>query len=353
MHALARAAMLRHPAEPYLPFITSLRASYAGDDNPIPWVGATLERASVYGPAHLVLARAVARRSPSQARMEYRLAVEQLPALLGAAAAEAPRLVGGYYDAMELVPGGKEGVPVLEAVADAVRDRLPATCVRLDAELAERAPTRPGPAMRAASAAIDDLSAGEAAPWCEGPGRSGCVQDALDQSARARRLAPERCAPSAFHARARVASGDVAGGLSELQDASDTVTERVPCLQQLVSVAWAVGDEARARAALDKIASAGCSEDSECARDLRWAAGQEEEHAYPRKALALYKRAYERTPADEGLLEAIARLAAQTGLHVEAAEDYGRLARAHPADPRWPKAQQVERDEAMKGVLKP
>ena len=46
MRALARASMLRHPAEPYLPFVTAVRASREHDDNAIPWIGATLERAT-------------------------------------------------------------------------------------------------------------------------------------------------------------------------------------------------------------------------------------------------------------------------------------------------------------------
>ncbi len=83
MDAMARAAMLRHPSEPYLPFMAAVRAVHERDDDPIPWLGATLERARVYGPAHLVLARVVAARSPSQARLEYRLAMEQAPNLVG------------------------------------------------------------------------------------------------------------------------------------------------------------------------------------------------------------------------------------------------------------------------------
>ncbi len=73
---LARETMLRHPAEPYLPFAVALRAAHEKDDDPIPWIGATFERARVYGPAHFLLARVVAPRSPSQARLEYRTAME-------------------------------------------------------------------------------------------------------------------------------------------------------------------------------------------------------------------------------------------------------------------------------------
>jgi tetratricopeptide (TPR) repeat protein len=350
MNAMARAAMLRHPAEPYLPFAVSLRASYAGDESPVPWVGATLERATVYGPAHVVLARSLARRAPAQARLEYRLAIEQLPALLWATQTETPRLVGGYDDAMELVPAGKDGVAMLDMLVGAISGRLPATAVQLDAETAARDPARPGPAIRAAAAAVADLQAGEAAPWCSGAGRPGCVRAALEKATAAQRLAPEQCPPRAYHARARAAQGDVAGALAELEASADAVTDRVTCLKELVALAWDTGQDGRARAVIDKVASAGCSEDQQCAADLAWAAHQDEDHAAPRKALALLKRAIERAPADDALLEDAARLASQTGLHVEAAEDYEKLARRHPGEARWTRAQDAERAEAMKGV---
>ncbi len=192
MRVLARGAMLRHPAEPYLPFVTAARASYLHDENPLPWIGATLERASVYGPAHLVLARVVARRSPSQARLEYRLAMEQMPEIPWAALREVPRVIGGYYDAMEVVPNGKLGVIVLDSLVGAVNDRLPATRVRLDAELAARAPTTPGPAARAALAAVEDLEGADGASWCEGAARGTCVRTALEQATLAQRLAPDK-----------------------------------------------------------------------------------------------------------------------------------------------------------------
>jgi hypothetical protein len=54
MRGVERAAMLRHPAEPYLPFAAALKASTERNDNVIPWIAATFERASVYGPAHLI-----------------------------------------------------------------------------------------------------------------------------------------------------------------------------------------------------------------------------------------------------------------------------------------------------------
>jgi hypothetical protein len=351
IHALARATMLRHPAEPYFPFIAGLRAAQAHDDAAMPWIEATLERARVYGPAHLVLARIVAKRSPSQARLEYRLAMEQAPELTGPVMAEAPRVVGSYDDATELVPAGPRGAGVIDQLEAAVQARLPATCVRLDAEVAARAPTEPGPALRAARDAVQDLEAGESAPWCEEAARANCAQRALRWASRAGELLPERCEPRALHARARMADGDVAGALRELGDAADLVGERVPCLQALVAMAGAAHDERRVTWAVEGIANAGCL-DTECAQNLAWAASTEETRGNRQRALALYKRAYVHTPDNDTLLESVARVAAAEGLHAEAADSYERLAREHPGEARWARAADDQRNAAVKAVMK-
>jgi hypothetical protein len=72
----------------------------------------------------------------------------------------------------------------------------------------------------------------------------------------------------------------------------------------------------------------------------------EEQSGNQRRALAMYKRAYERAPGSDELLEKVAGLAARSSLHVEAAEDYLRLMRRHPEDPRWPSMVQSERAAA-------
>jgi tetratricopeptide (TPR) repeat protein len=99
---------------------------------------------------------------------------------------------------------------------------------------------------------------------------------------------------------------------------------------------------------LDKVASAGCSTDAECARNFTWVAQEEESRGNPVKALAFYKRAYSQTPDDDDLLEDIARLTSAAGLHAEAADAYERLVRKHPADDRWRQAATIERDSAIR-----
>jgi tetratricopeptide (TPR) repeat protein len=344
LRSLARAAMSRHPAEPYLPFIVGWRAGTSGDADALPWIEATLERANVYGPAHLMLARLLAKRSPPQARLEYRLATEQGAPLM--AAAELARLVSNLDDALEIVPQGPAGVPILEGLVDALPARLPATCARLDEELLARAPADPGPSLRAAACAVEDLQVKEGAPWCDGGARQGCIRRALDASLRAERIAPAVCEPYVLEARTRISAGDAARALAGLAEAASVTTEHIQCLQALATLADDVHDERHATEALNKIAASGCAGDDECAANLAWVAAREERRGNTRRALAFYQRAYARLE-DDSLLESVARVAASAGLHMEAADSYARLARKHPDQGSWEQAAAAERDAAL------
>jgi tetratricopeptide (TPR) repeat protein len=148
-----------------------------------------------------------------------------------------------------------------------------------------------------------------------------------------------------------VATGEAAAGLSELEKAIDGVSDRVACLQKLESIAHAVGDEGRAQTALDRVVNAGCTDDAECASNLTWVAQREQARGNQRKALELYKRASQRVPQNDALVETVAALAAAAGLHAEAAEDYAQLLRRHPEEARWKAAAQQEKDIAARAVM--
>ena len=352
VHVIARSAMSRHPSEPYFPFVTSLRAARERDEDPMPWIAATLERTTVYGPAHFVLARVVASRSPSQARMEYRMAMEQAPNLIGNIMAEAPRVVDHYFEAAELVPDGNGAIAIRELLVRAIKERLPATAARLDADQLAYSPLEYGPTLRSATAAVEDLEAEGSSPWCLEFARQACVSDATTRTGRLKQLAPDKCDGFVLSARARSATGDPAGGVTELAKAADAVTDRLSCLQQLVDVASKAGDTAHAEAALEKIVTVGCGDAATCAQNLRWVAREYEWLGRPHKALALYRRAFDLAP-DDVVLGHMADLAAAGGFHVEAAGDYERLARRHPDNPRWQQLAGAQRNAAMLDTERP
>jgi tetratricopeptide (TPR) repeat protein len=339
--ATVREAMLRHPAEPYFPYAAAAVATKTGE-NPIPWIGATLDRARVYGPAHILLAQAVARRSPSQARLEYRLALEQAPEFTAYIVREATRVVRSYSDAQEIIPAGKAGAAVPELLVPLVRERLPATRALLDLDTLARSPTAYSPAVRLAEDALEDVET--SAPWCAGSLREGCIQDALSKTSRLQLLRPTDCDGYALHARARLAGGDLTGAVQELQQASDLVTERVACLKQLATLAR--NDPQAYEAALRNIASAGCA-GAECVDNLVWAGQSYELSGNPHKALGLYRRAL-RESRDDALLEHAAALAAALGLHAESSADYEELAKRHPEHLDWRRLSAREHDAAMR-----
>jgi hypothetical protein len=343
--------MLRHPAEPYFPYIVALRAEVRRDEDPLPWVGAALERAHVYAIAHLLLAQVLTPKSVSQARLEYRLTMEQAPEFTGHVMARATRLVTDYFSAREVIPADSNSnrPHVMDLLALAVRDRLPATAARLDADLSRVAPemTR----LRAAEAATTDVEAGACAPWCEGNLRRTCLDDATAKAAQEQQAEPTRCEGYDLHARIRVSAGDPAGGIAELQDAVDAVADRVPCLERLTDLALKVGDVTRADAALQRIVAAGCVETAECTENVLWVSRKYESMGQSHKALALLKRVLELSP-DDALLVELASAASRSGLHAEAAADYEELARKHPDQSQWQRAHKAERDAALREALK-
>jgi hypothetical protein len=332
-HAEIKSAMLSRPAEPYFPFIGAVRAARAKDESVVPWIGHALERSPVFGRAHLLLARWLVPLSPPQARLEYRLAMEQ-DSQLGAVVLELARLVGGYDDASELIPSGQGGPEVIDVLARVVADRLPATAARLDDDLRRREPRTVAPLIRAAERLNSDLYAGDAAPWCA-TGPEKCINAALAVAAQVADRRPGECIGPELRARARMHGSDTALAIDELEAAAERASDRTTCEKKALELALMVHDERRVTQIADRIARSGCSSDAECGENLAYLARMEEGRGNQRRALAFYKQATERSPERDDLLDARCRIASAVGLHVEALDGYETLARRHPEDTQW------------------
>jgi hypothetical protein len=350
-HAEVRAAMLRHPAEPYIPFTGALRALRARDESVVGWVERTLERAPVYGPAHLILARAFSARSPAQSRLEYRLALEQAPEMSGYIADEVLRHVGGYDDASEVAVQGRWRAQWLERLVQGLATRLPATAVRLDLDIAQLEADSPELARRRAQASLDDLAQREAAPWCW-EDRPRCVDGALALAVRLEKLTPSRCDGFAMYARAKLEGGDAAGALKELRGAAAKVSDRTACLEELASVASTAKSDSVLTETLDQITHAGCSDAKDCVTNLLWVASFEQQRGNPHRALAVLQRAHERDPSNDALLARVAELATSVSLHAEALRAYEELSRHHPEDARYRAAAAREKEALLRDSVK-
>jgi tetratricopeptide (TPR) repeat protein len=346
-----RGAMLRHPADPYFPFLGALRTTLHRDDNIVPWASRTLERSPVYGRMHLLLARWLFARVPSQARLEYRLAFEQELWVRAAVLAECPRLVRSFDDAMELVPPGKDGLPVLEALATALQERLPATRVRLDAEILSRDPAAIEPVQRAVRDAVADARPADPAPWCA-TSLNACLDAALGRADALRHVRPSACDGHAFYAELRIAKGEVDEALSELDRAADAVDDRARCLRRAIELASAARRPAKVDQALEKLTLADCNTAADCVSNLEFAAAVEEGRGNTRRALLLYNKALEADPGRDDLLERVALSASRLGLHAEARDAYAKLAERHPEDPRWREGEAQQRNATRRDAFR-
>jgi tetratricopeptide (TPR) repeat protein len=345
--ARTREAMLRHPAEPYFPFVGAVRATVVRDESVLPWATRALERSPVYGRVHVLLARALFTRNPSQARLEYRIACTQDDRVC--APDEALRLVSSYDDAVELAPEGAAGLTVLVRFAQLLGDRLPATVVRLDREIAARDEREVGPVQRAAARALGDVKDAEA--WCVGEARRTCVGEGLEAAARLRAAMPSSCDGHALTAELKVAAGDVDSGFAELDRSLEEVSERSPCARRLVTLAVRTGNKARVDATLDRLLKLGCESPAECVTNLTFAASIESSRGSHRRALALLKKAWERAPERDDLLADLAAKAEAQGVHGEALEAYTKLVERQPNEPRWTEAVAREREAVARGVF--
>jgi hypothetical protein len=348
---LAGAAMERHPAEPYLPFAGAVRAARAGDDGLMPWIERTLERSLLFAPAHLLLARWLAPRSRSQARLEYRLTLEQDPNLMEYVKAGVPQLISGYYDATEVVPDTFWRKPWLEFLSGRLAPRLPATAERLDDLIVAVEPNDGAVAARRAHETLEDVLAGESAPWCGGEGKATCLKKGLELSARLETLRPVTCDGYATHARFLVESGDRAAGLKELSSAANNVTDRTACFESLAELGMLTKSDDTVNHALDRIAHAGCLDDQECVQNLSFVADHEIARGNERSALAALQRAHDKMPSSDPILERVASLASRVQLHADSLRAYQALATRHPDDPRWPLAVQAEKDALVAGSI--
>jgi hypothetical protein len=343
-----RAAMLRHPAEPYFPFLGAYRAVVTRQESAVPWAARTLDRSPTHGRAHLMLAREFFSRNPSQARLEYRLAMQQDPGTFEGMRDEAPLLVTSYFDAMELVPD-TDPLWTLELLSTRLHERLPATSARLDAQLLALSPQKLPALARVAADALTDL---RDAPWCrEGVARSACSDEAILQAEHLRDAQPANCDGHLAVAEARVLAGQTLRALVDLEKQIDNMTDRGRCLRGLADLASRTGDRARATTALNKLMDASCAKVEDCLENLLYVASTEEARHNPRRALTVLRRAADLAPERNGLLAEQARLASTLGLHSEAADLYDRLATREPEKAEWAEKRAAEkRAAAMRAI---
>ncbi len=341
----AREAMLRHPAEPYLSYMGAVRASRAQDDSVIRWAEKTLERAPVYGPVHILIARALRNSRPAQARVEYRYAMLQGVDGNVDIVTEALPLVRDFDDVMEIVPPANLYKGNLSQFAALLVVRFPATAWEIEDEVLRRDPNDGITLTRRADAAVRDLADGDAASWCGD--RAACVTTALEATAKVIALTSTQCAGYVQRARVLQMSGDVVHALSELGSAAERTEDAATCLMARVDIARHSGNYEQTTAAVDDLVRRGCVSSDECANNFQFAASVEAERRDYARALTFSKKAYEASPECDACLASAASYASQMGLHAEALDEYSRLAKRHPEEASYAQGETNERNALM------
>lgn len=325
-----RAAMLRHPAEPYFPLLGAVVASQGRSESPLPWLQRTLERSRRHGRAHLLLAEVLASRGATeQALLSLRLAVEDDPRVTSTAAGLALQWTRRWEDLLRAVPEGAAGAEMLERLAIAWgREGDQALRLRCAEEAIARAPDRIG-ARWAAGDALLTMLGDPGSAHCGGAEDAAARRAACEEQLEAHAAAIQGRKESSFFAvqlRARLLLLRKKSAEAEqlLAGSCERLDDRAGCLRLRVTAAAQMPSPERLFPAIRDFLSASCSSPSACAAASTWVGDLlVARKDYP-SAVTHFARAAQDEPTEERLLK-LADAASEAGAHVEAANALERL----------------------------
>jgi hypothetical protein len=329
-----RAAMLRHPAEPYLPLLGAMVAKSTREVNPIPWIQRSLERGNINGYAHVLLADILAtNKVKNQALMELRFAVMDDPDLTTITAARAVLLTRDFDDLLRTVPPGRAGLVPLENLAAGMKAAGEAGIAeRLEREAMARDPNRPGPHRAIAQVLIDRIGA-SAARSERTDTLVACEAEVQQHVAVLEKVLPGRSDADDLRARLLLAKGHAEEAERLIASRCESVEDHASCLRTRLAIAAQVpGSRTLAVAAKDALAG-GCGSASECADLETWIGDLMTGRGDLGGASAYYARATREEPTEVRWMK-LAQVASKLGSHVQAADALQKVAqlRGH-ADP--------------------
>ncbi|MGK3999759.1 O-antigen ligase family protein [Sorangium sp. So ce1024] len=354
-----RAAMLRHPAEPYFPLLGAVVALQGRSESPIPWLQRTLERSRRHGRAHLLLAEVLASRGArAQALLSLRLAVEDDPGVTGAAATLARQWTDRFDELARAVPDGEAGAEMLERMATA-GDRRDALELRLRCaeEAIARAPERVV-ARWAAGDALLAMLEDPRSPRCGGPEggeeeRAACARQIEEHAAAIQQRQERSFFGVQLRARLLLLHKKSAEAEQLLAQRCEQMDNRVGCLRLRVQAAAQMASPERFPPAARELLSASCSSLASCAATATWAGDLLVARKDYQSAVTYYARAAQDEPTEERLLK-LANTASQAGAHVEASKALERLLQRRGGDdPELRRRVVEEKAKALASPLAP
>lgn len=325
LHDGLRAAMRRHPAEPFFALLGAELAWEERTGGAIPWLQRALERSAVNGRAHLLLARVLRRHgAKNQALLELRLAAESEAALVGRAARDAAAWTQDVAELERAAPKNEDAGLFWESVAHHIRDRsVGAVCderaLALDA-------SRVAPRARLVQDLVAKRTAGEG---CTGDDEPACAREIAQHAEIAEAHAPNVSLAARMQASWLVAVGRPAEAEKLLAEVCEAATDAVPCLRARAETAARIADSEPFGEAAKALRRAACAKRDECAAINTWLGDQHmarKEHAL---AVTSFEKAVREHLTSERL-ERLANAATEAGLSSRALRALERLIERTP-----------------------
>jgi hypothetical protein len=299
-----RAAIRRHPAEPYFPRLAAALALRVGDVEPLPWIGRSLERGPVDSRTHWLLARALQRHGfLQQALLEARLAVEydeDLATTVGATVAHWSR---DARDIRRAAPRGHAGAQV-QLSAALVLDPKQHTHLRQDLY---RGAIHADPSFAAAHRALaEELLHGLQGNGYQGDERARCEAQVVHQATRLATLKPASADSSEVLAKLYTLTNQIEEADRVLSPRCPVLAkgERVKCWRALLATARSQpGHRQLVARVSEQLVRAACGFEQDCHRALLQAGDTMAALGDWPEALDYFQRAAREEPTVASLLK--------------------------------------------------
>ncbi len=256
-----RAAMLRHPAEPFFPLLGGLVALRAHDENPLPWLSRALERGPTMGTVHLALADALhARPSSSQALLHLRLA-SQYDATLRVAATL--RAASWARDLGELERALPEGVTGDEELSRACTRWPPLRALACWRRVSERTPGNLWAYERRSELIAAALGSHEEP--CGAERANGCRAELDEIASQVRQRKLESWRVAAARAAGIVERSAQVEAIVGVLDHCPSGSEGAPCVRRVVELSRALHETSLVDRSLERYLALACADGADCA----------------------------------------------------------------------------------------
>ncbi len=351
---LLKAAMLRHPAEPFLPLAGAERAWRVRDADPIPFLQRVFTRSKLYGRAHLLLAEILfGRGARNQALMSLKFAVRDEPGLTSVAVGLAVAKDVQGDELLRMVPEGDDGTGVLDTLGAWMHGRNPPLAKRFDEMVLKRDPGRVAPRARRAADLVAALKA-QNAPHCTSEEeRRRCAEEIERHAVHIEGAEPDTSRAARLRAEALLALGRADKADKVLEMACDRVKDRMECLRTRVPILIALGKDEELDGVLEAVASLGCTSSEACAGTHLWIGGVQRGRKNLGAASNAFRRATRHDPRNEGAWISLGDTAASMGMHAQAAHAYEQAWKLKPGDEGLKQKLDKARKEATSSLLPP